>query len=61
MSKNKQLETLFAKAKIPQMSDNEKSYVSIIIANAYKQKSVWTVLITLLFYKTLHPSQDKVS
>ena len=58
MSENKQLECLFEKAQIPQMTNDEKGYASVIITNAYKQKGVWTVLVTLLFYKTLHPNQD---
>lgn len=52
------LERLIAKAKIPQISKVEEDYANTIISNAYKQKGVWTVIVTLLFYKTLEPSQD---
>ena len=57
-NEKEQLELLFKNARIPRMSKIEKGYVSIVIANAYTQKGVWTVLITLLFYKILNPHQD---
>lgn len=58
MNEKEQLETLFKQAQMPQMSESEICFVDIIITNAYKQKGVWTVLITLLFYKILNPNQD---
>ena len=35
-----------------------KQYVEFIATNAFTQKAVFTVLTTLLFYKTCHPNQD---
>lgn len=58
MNERKQLELLFKKAKMPQISEIEEQYINDIISDAYKQKGVWTVLITLLFYKILNPQQD---
>ena len=58
MSEKEQLELLFQKAKMPQISKIEEQYINDIISNAYKQKGVWTVLITLLFYKALNSQQD---
>lgn len=49
---------LFHNAKIPTLSEQEKEFLEVIIKNAYMQKGVWTVLITLLFYKILNPKQD---
>lgn len=49
---------LFHNAKMPNLSKQEKEFLEIITQNAYKQKAVWTVLITLLFYKILNPKQD---
>lgn len=57
-NEREQLKLLFKNAQIPQMSEIEKYYVNIVITNAYSQKGVWTVLITLLFYKILNPHQD---
>lgn len=37
---------------------NIKPYCEIIIKNIYQQKGVFTVLVTLLFYKILHKEQD---
>lgn len=58
MNEKEQLELLFKQAKIPKIDKTEESYIDEIISSAYKQKGVWTVLITLLFYKTLNPTQD---
>ncbi|WP_288644462.1 DNA methyltransferase [uncultured Helicobacter sp.] len=49
---------LFHNAKISNLSKQEKEFLEIITQNAYTQKAVWTVLITLLFYKFLNPKQD---
>lgn len=49
---------LFHNAKMPNLSKQEKEFLETIIQNAYRQKAVWTVLITLLFYKILNPKQD---
>lgn len=57
-SEKEQLELLFKQATMPQINTIEKHYIDTIIANAYRQKGVWTVLITLLFYKVLNPKQD---
>lgn len=49
---------IFHSAKIPKLTIQEQEYIKIIIDNAYKNKAVWTVLITLLYYKVLNPKQD---
>ena len=49
---------LFHNAKISNLSKQEKEFLEIITQNAYTQKAVWTVLITLLFYKFLNTKQD---
>lgn len=52
------LTNIFYSAKIPNLTKQEKEFLECIIQNAYTQKGVWTVLITLLFYKNLHLEQD---
>lgn len=59
MSEKEQLEQIFKDStNLPPLNDIELKYLKTIIQNAYKQKGVWTVLITLLFYKILNPTQD---
>ena len=43
---------------MPSLTQQEQAFLELIIQNAHTQKAVWTVLITLLFYKNLHPEQD---
>lgn len=43
---------------MPNLEDSEVLYIKNIVENVYTQKGVWTVLITLLFYKNLYPKQD---
>ncbi len=38
--------------------DTIKDYLKIIGEHCYKHKAVYTVLVTLLYYKYLHPEQD---
>lgn len=40
------------------ISDNTKQAIEIIAKHSFTQKGVFTVLVTLLFYKTLYPKQD---
>lgn len=49
---------IFNRADSINLEQKEQEFIKVIIENAYTQKGVWTVLITLLFYKTLHPKQD---
>lgn len=59
MNENQKLEQIFKDSiTLPHLNDKELNYLTIIIQNAYQQKGVWTVLITLLFYKILNPTQD---
>lgn len=39
-------------------SQTLKEYSDVIIDKIYNQKGIFTVLVTLLFYKIYHPSQD---
>lgn len=52
------LTNIFYSAKMPNLVEQEKEYLNAIVQNAYNQKGVWTVLVTLLFYKNLNPKQD---
>ena len=40
------------------INQETKKYIEIIADNCFRNKGVYTVLVTLLFYKTVHPSQD---
>lgn len=50
--------SIFNSAEMRNLDKQEKEYLDIIVQNAYDQKAVWTVLVTLLFYKNLNPKQD---
>ena len=53
------LENIIANStQMPCLEQDELDCIKTIVENAYTQKGVWTVLITLLFYKTLNPKQD---
>lgn len=59
MNEKELLEKIFIDStQFPQLQAQEKYFISVIINNSYTQKGVWTVLITLLFYKTLYSQQD---
>lgn len=43
---------------IKEIPSNIQKHIAIIAQNCNKQKGVYTVLTTLLFYKKIHPEQD---